>query len=671
MLWQVETPTFSRGITPWYNNNFTYAELELALSSLTSSSPGPDNIPYDFLIHLNTQQRSQLLKFYNFLWNTGIPHQWKFSHVLPIYKVGKSPTSTLSYRPIALTSSLSKVMERMVVRRLQVYLDKNKQINMYQSGHRIGHSSQDALFRLESSVRLSLVKGNLTVGLFIDIAQAFDSISHPHLLKKINDMGLVGNLPCFIRDFISGRRLSVRYSNVLSSPYSVTHGVPQGSVISPTLFLIMIDDICRNISGIQYSLYADDCAIWVSGHSLLECTTVMQSALDSIVIWSNMWGLSLTAKKTKAMLFTRRRVTPLELFLSGSSIEFVKAHPFLGVLLDRAMTWRPHISALRDRCQGDLRLLRVVSAHGWGADFCTLRRLYTALTLSKLDYASFLLISASASSLRILDRIQYAAARTILGVLRCTPVAWLEAEAHLLPLALRRKQMLNMYAARILAVPLHPSRELITAYHHHSFYDDQKQPLPALSLVHREFQEMNIEYEQIPQIPAHQKLALFKLPVLATMHATHNKDSVPHTAWKQMLGELLSTYNGYDPVYTDGSVREGGGGAGVWHPSFRLLARLPKNASIMTVELYALKMALKFLSQRPGKYLILMDSLSSITALQNVNHNSHYLVFEIAQILNGFETKFIVEWVPGHTGLVGNEKADAAAAMAMSLRHTV
>ena len=158
---------FSRGITPWYNN-FTYAELELALSFLTSSSPGPDNIPYDLLIHLNSQQRSQLLRFYNFFWNMGIPHQWKFSHVLPIYKVGKSPMSTLSYRPMALTSSLSKVMERMVVHCLQIYLDKNKQINPYQSGYRIGHSLQDALFILESSVRLTLVKSNLTVRLFID-----------------------------------------------------------------------------------------------------------------------------------------------------------------------------------------------------------------------------------------------------------------------------------------------------------------------------------------------------------------------------------------------------------------------------------------------------------------------------------------------------------------------
>ena len=83
------------------------------------------------------------------------------------------------------------------------------------------------------------------------------------------------------------------------------------------------------------------------------------------------------------------------------------------------------------------------------------------------------------------------------------------------------------------------------------------------------------------------------------MHTTHNKYSLPHTAWKQMLVELLSTYDGYDPVYTGGSVREGGGRAGVWHPSYKFLARLPKYASIMIVELHALKTALQFLLQQP------------------------------------------------------------------------
>ena len=153
-------------------------------------------------------------------------------------------------------------------------------------------------------------------------------------------------------------------------------------------------------------------------------------ALDSIVIWSSMLGLKLTARKTKAMLFTKRRVTPLVLCLSGSSIKLVKNHSFVGVLLNQILTWRPRICALRDQCQGDLRLLRVVSAHGWGADFCTLRTLYIILTLSKLDYASFLLLPASAFSLRILDRLQFAAARTMLGVLRCTPVAGLETDTY-------------------------------------------------------------------------------------------------------------------------------------------------------------------------------------------------------------------------------------------------
>ena len=122
------------------------------------------------------------------------------------------------------------------------------------------------------------------MGLFIDIAQTFDSISHPLLLKKINDRGLVGNLPCFIRDFISGRRLSVRYANVLSSPYSVTHGVPQDSVISPTLFLIKIDDICPIFALCRLLCTLGQWAQFTGVHNNHKI------GLDSIVIWSNMWS---------------------------------------------------------------------------------------------------------------------------------------------------------------------------------------------------------------------------------------------------------------------------------------------------------------------------------------------------------------------------------------------
>ena len=135
--------------------------------------------------------------------------------------------------------------------------------------------------------------------------------------------------------------------------------------------------------------------------------------------------------------------------------------------------------------------------------------------------------------------------------------------------------------------------------------------------------------------------------------------------------EPLSTYAGYNPVYAQDSVRQGKRRAGCGTFSSSLLARLPKYATIMTVRLYALKRALQFLLQRAGKYLILTDSLSSITPLQNVNHHSHYVIFKIAQLLQDFKTKFIVEWVPRHTGLVRNENTDAAAAIAVSLQHTV
>ena len=666
---RIEPLSFEHCKFPWYNNDFTSSELTRALSSLSSSSPGPDNIPYEFMKHLTPEQERLLLNFYNHLWNNGLPHQWKFSQVIPIYKPGKPPSQTTSYRPIALTSSLCKIMERLVVRRLQLYLEKNHTLSPYQSGYRMGHSPQDALFRLESSIRLNLIKGNFTIGIFIDIAQAFDSISHPHLIKKIADLGLKGNLSCFIEDFISTRRLSVKYADILSPPNPVHYGVPQGSVISPTLFLIMINDICCRTSGIQYSLYADDCAIWTSGHSLLECTSSIQAALDTIAIWANMWGLRLTTRKTKAVLFTRRRVSPLELFLAGSPVEFVNKHTFLGVILDRTLTWRPQVNLLKDRCQGDLGLLRVISAQGWGADFYILRRLYETLICSKMDYAGFLYSSASRTVLQILDRIQYAAARIMLGVLKCTPVVGLEAEAHLLPLAHRRRKLLISYAARVCTIPSHPCRELILNYVDHNFYKDQDQPLPALSQVHTEVRALGIPFSQFPQIQLMEKLSIYTLPVRATLHETQkNSMSMSQTAWRQAFMELLENYPNYTPVYTDGSVKDSRCGAGAWHSSFTLHARLPSYSSILTVELYAIYTALEFLAQWPEKYLLLSDSLSSVNALQNISSRSHYLTFKCAKVINSSPTKFAVEWLPSHVGITGNENTDAAAAVARELR---
>lgn len=652
----------------WFNNPFTVAELQSALATVSTTSPGPDNIPFDFILNFTSVQLTSLLGFYNYLWDNGLPQQWKYSLTIPILKPNKPSFDPSSYRPIALTNCLCKLMEKMVTSRLNQFLAANNSIDPRQSGFRASYSTLDALTRLETAARLALIQDDSLVVVFIDITQAFDSVWHHGLLHKLHSFGLTGNLPKFIQNFLENRKTSVRLGNIISPPYAVNVGVPQGSVISPTLFNIMINGIIQNSTEIDYSLYADDCAIWVRRRTIQECITVLQSTLDSVMQWSQNWGLGLSSTKTKAMIFTRRRRYPKpSLSLNGSPLSFVTSYRFLGIIVDHKLTWKNHIYSLRDRCQKDLRILTIVSACGWGADFLTLRKLYISLVRSKLDYASFLFSSSPPTYCKVLDRVQYAAARIMLGVLRCSPTDALEAEADLMPLAIRRKLLLVQYVTRVLSVPEHPCRSLLLSYYPYDFYKHQKLPLPVIAHAHTAFSSLKLTFQQISVTSSQNRYKVFSLPVHSTIQIS-TKAALSSEKWQALFSDLLRLHPDRTQIYTDGSLLNKLCGSAVWSTSFSLLACLPSNTTVFAAELYAIYMCLSFLKNKSGQYTIFTDSYSSIQTLQNLKRSSHYLAFWIANILKEAPVgKFIIEWVPGHMGILGNERADALARQATSL----
>jgi len=264
----------------------------------------------------------------------------------------------------------------------------------------------------------------------------------------------------------------------------------------------MINDLFHKCPhAISYSLYAEDGALWVSGPELPQLLFTVQEALCAVEQWSHTWGLQLSPSKTKAMIFTQRRKFPRsDLYIYNSSIEYVSSYRFLGLTFDRKLTWAPHISCLRETCQTDLRLLSIISARGFGVDYTTLRRLYTALIRPKLDYGSFLLASAAACHLIALDRVQYAALRAVLGALRCTRTTTLEVEADLPPLAIQRRMLLTKYVSRVLTIATHPSAILLRTYHPHMLFAASKLPLPVTGRAAEEFRQAGVGYECI--IPA-------------------------------------------------------------------------------------------------------------------------------------------------------------------------
>uniref|UniRef100_A0A2P2I3I4 RNA-directed DNA polymerase from transposon X-element n=1 Tax=Hirondellea gigas TaxID=1518452 RepID=A0A2P2I3I4_9CRUS len=164
--------------TEWYNQPLQLYELERALSTSKSKSPGPDNIPFAFLHHLSSNQQLSLLSFYNYVYVTGFPHQWREAVVIPILKAGKPSSDVSSYRPISLTNCLCKLLEKMLNWRLQAYLERRSFYDPCQSGFRSRHSTLDGLARLETSIKDSLLLNKFCVAIFLDISKAFDSVWH-------------------------------------------------------------------------------------------------------------------------------------------------------------------------------------------------------------------------------------------------------------------------------------------------------------------------------------------------------------------------------------------------------------------------------------------------------------------------------------------------------------
>ena len=622
------------------------------------------------ITNLNQEQKETLLTFYNYLYKTGYPHQWRESIIIPIPKPNKNLTSPSSYRPIALTNCLSKIMEKMVNRRLLHLLEEKRFFSPHQSGFRAGHSVTDALCRLEYAARNAILHREYCVTVLLDINKAFDTVWHHGLFVKLERLGLSGNLTRFIREFLLARRIIVRNTNSLSAPFPVLAGVPQGSVLSPTLFNIMINDLFEEIpSGVHYSLYADDGALWTSSPDLRVALDKMQLALDSISKWSHIWGLSISPTKTNAIIFTNRATnSPQNLLLLSSPVNYVQSIKYLGMTFDSKLTWNRHIAGLQARCLKDLNLLKIISFSRDSSDYHILKRLYSSLILPKLDYGCTLFASAAYSHLVKLDRIQYAACRAILGALRPTPTKKLEVEANLVPLSIRRRQLLLQYGTRMATIKNHPIATFVSSHQPvpanlHDIYI-----FPVLELLIAEMKFANIERSLPPSLPMTQRYRYTNYPIYSTL-AKSCKTNLTNSQWRAQYFDLVGNkYPTHTLVFTDGSLTANSVGCGVWSSQFSLMARLPLHSSIFTAELYGIYSAMKFFSTKTGKFLILTDSLSAIQALQNLSFSSHFLVSWITMsFLPNMPSKFTLEWIPSHVGILGNEKADNLANKSRSL----
>jgi len=660
---------------PELNVPFSKFELQNAISALKrNSSPGHDDILYEFIKYLPKNGHEAILHLFNTVWSNGVlPDDWHHSVVIPVLKPGKSPETLGSYRPISLTSTLCKLMERLVTSRLVWYLEKHNLLNNSQSGFRKNRNTLEHIIRLQDNITKYNHNSGYTLGVFLDFEKAFDMLWREGLHIKLFNKGIRGNILNFINNFLSNRTLEVRIGNAKSSKKVVENGTAQGSVISPILFLIMIDDLPSELTDVESALFADDCSIFKSGRNIKHIENTVQNALDEIYKWCQKWGFKISTQKTYAVLFTQCTGTEIELKIDGKKLEFKSSAKFLGVILDSKLTWHEHINYILSKCNKRLNFMRSISGTTWGACKTTMITIYKALILSVIDYGSIAYDSASDSQLHLLDILQNKALRIACGAFKTTPIDSLQVDCGIQPLRLHRLENQLKLSVKIKATKNHVSTSVIGDHWtlHYGNFTFNSKPLYLKTKKHLENLSITACSASLGDIPPW----LYKtIKTDKSLRYEVSKHDCP-IVLKSLALENIQNYSNSIQVYTDASkLSNGNVGVGIYFPHLQISVseRVSNNVSIFAGELTAIKRSIEIFNENStskGKNLsIFSDSLSVIQSLDSIKPSCREnLLTSVLELITKVNFKITVVWVPSHIGIPGNEEADKLALAGASL----
>lgn len=668
-----------------YNTDFTIRELSTALNKKKSTAPGGDTVHYDMLKQLPEKSKFVLLKLLNKSWNEGeLPTQWKESTIFPLLKPGKDPHEPQAYRPISLTSVICKVMETMVANRLTAHLENNNYLSNCQSGFRNNRSTIDQIVRLESEIKKAGLEKRILMAVFLDLEKAFDLMWRKGVLQKLVHFGIKGKMLTWIQDFLTGRKIRVRVATEHSDYRETENGSPQGSVLSPILFNLIINTLADELNShpIKLSLFADDSLIWKTAKKPRKLILYLQNALDAIERWSDEWGFKISASKTSVVIFNRRfSATDLipRLQYKGKYLDYSKEAKFLGMIFDHNLSWQNHIDNLVKRCQKDINLMKLISGPSFGADKKTLIQFYTALIRSKIDYGSQAYASAPKTHLKKLNTIQATALRIATGAYKGTQNFSLETECNIQPLSKRRDELQLKYWARSNSLgenlPINTLVQPLSLYDLNRERCEERLPYAIRVqdlLTKHELGEIEVESKKFPR-----KHNLKSIAPRCGLAGVIKKNETNMTECQAKTDRYIrNLYWNAIKVYTDGSkdpVNNRVGCAFVV-PSYgaEYKFKLNNNLTVYAAELTAIKQALLWIiDNKPGKVVILTDSLSSIQSISSGKSGTRQDILDEILLLihNTLKLKLLVniDWCPAHCNVEGNEIADSAAKSALTL----
>lgn len=538
-----------------------------------------------------------------------------------------------------------------------------------------------------TDVRIAFSKRKSVVGVFLDIASAYDNVLLPMLRQKMLQLNIPERMVNFIFNALSDRSILVSSQNSTLPPRRVWKGLPQGSVLSPLLYSVYTYDLDLSVDCFCNVLqYADDLALYVAADNISDAENRLNSAINYLNSWLQDHGLSLSIAKSSVVVFSRARSIPnINISYDGQMFPVYERVKFLGMILDSRMSGVHHLNYISQKCEKGINVLRALSGVWWGAHPSTQKLLYNALIRSLLDYGSFLLEPCNKTSLVYLDKIQSKCLRIILGAMKSSPINAMQVECVESPLEFRRQYLSDRFLFKnfqLLSSPLiaklHTLHELIPLNDYWSHKN-----IPCLLVSYRKVTNLPSPVYQCrinPLFETPYQALIFQPEVILDIGVEKNS----LVAQNQLNAIIPMKWPEWLTIYTDASKLsiDGHVGSAVWIPKYKIILNFKCSsfASVFTGEAIAILEALKFVqSHNINNVIIFSDSKSCLQAIignQFRCKNKTQYILKIKTILFDCHQqglRIALVWIPGHAGIKGNEIADACAKQATvngSLSHS-
>lgn len=409
----------------------TYEVTKIILQLKSDSAPGPDRVTVPFIKKSLRFLIVPLTHVMNLSLSSGtFPDIWKIAAVSPIFKSG-SKKQPENYRPIALLNIISKILEKIVSTRFVSFLEKNQILSPRQFGFRSGRSTEDAVTQLTNSVAKFIENGEYCIAVFIDLAKAFDTVSVGLLLKKLETIGIRGLALDWFRSYLTNRMQFIKIGSCVSSPLPIDYGVPQGSILGPTLFTLYVNDIVSlQLRKAEIITYADDTVIIFHESSWNKVYRCAEQGLSQIqdILDGNLLTLNVTKTKYIAFSKTRASCPPNNLALkihscqnknsnqvsncTCSHIDRVEKIRYLGIIIDENLSYKEQVIDISSRVR---KLIFIMKTLRNCTPFDILRDIYLALCQSILQYCITIWGTACKTTFITVERAQRALLKVTLN----------------------------------------------------------------------------------------------------------------------------------------------------------------------------------------------------------------------------------------------------------------